>query len=557
MNVAPSRESFAEPEGLTLRDYLAVVWRRKWVILLVVVVATTSAYWFAARQPNVYQASTTLMYESQLDLSNPLTSGGQSGIGGDERYAQLLAVGTALTSPDVRRSAEETLTALGVSSAGLSLSSEPIEDSGTSSHGNLVRITATGNDPDRAASVANAYAAAFVAFRKKIMVSQIGQGMAAVAAEMATYEGASRRSMDYLILKQRLRDLQLLLKTVTGNFMILVPASPPAQPVSPKPLRSAILGFGVGLFAGLGLAFLLEQLNMRLKSPEEIATKLHLPLLGQVPRVPRRHLAKSRLIALARPDGQTAEAFRLVRTSLDFMALGGGLRSIVITSCVQGEGKSLTLANLAVTMAMAGRRVIVVDAELRRSRQHLYFGVPNERGVSTVVLGRDTLQEALVPVELPGAEGGSIGRSLLYVLPGGPKPPNPNEVVGSERMHALVQELTQQADIVLLDAPALLPVSDAMAIAALVDGLLFFADLDVVKKQQLSTVAARLAAMPVRKMGLIVRVGKGSGHYYGSEYKHAGASEGQGHRQGHGHSPAEVTTATSVKDQTLTPAAGC
>jgi Mrp family chromosome partitioning ATPase len=205
------------------------------------------------------------------------------------------------------------------------------------------------------------------------------------------------------------------------------------------------------------------------------------------------------------------------------------MRSVVLTSCLQGEGKSVTVANLAVTMALGGKKVIVVDADLRRPRMHKYFGIGNERGVSTVVTGQTELSDSLVVVPvLPQAGGnglafadwgaGSDAKSRLYVLPSGPLTPNPGEIVSSKRLAGVIEALAAQADIVLVDSPAMLAVGDTPALADKVDGLLFLVEPDVVRKHTLSQAREQLDKLPCRLLGVIVARRKAGSHYYAARY---------------------------------------
>lgn len=520
-------------DGLTLRDYLGVLWRRKWVILLVVVVATGSAYFFSSRQDKVYEASADLIYEKQLDLSNPLT--GQSYTDPNERSAQLTSVANIIASPDMQQRARSFLLTEGDVDSDFDISSAPVIDTSAGTSASLtsvVRITATSGQPGMAAAAANAYALAFVDYRKEIVKEQIQRAINAINSKLETYPGAAKESADYLVLQQRLRDLQLLRSTATGNFRVLVPATVPESPVAPQPTRDALLGFGVGLIAAIGLAFLLEQFDTRVRSPEDVSRILRQPILGRIPRISHKLLSEGGVVTFAHPDGQVAEAFRMIRTNLDFMAVDSEIRSILVTSCIQGEGKSVTVANLAVAMAMAGRRVVIVDADLRRPRQHQYFGIANERGLSTVATNQTSLREALVPVLVFDSQAkagqpptsaylsGVDARSRLYVLPSGPIPPNPGEIVGSQRLSEIVDLLAAEADMVLVDTPAMLPVGDTSAIAPKVDGLVFLADMHVVKRPQLAMAAEQLARLPVRILGTVVRIAHGGGHYYRSSYRY-------------------------------------
>ena len=341
-----------------------------------------------------------------------------------------------------------------------------------------------------------------------------------------------RRAAEYVVLQQRLSDLQLLQATATGNFRVLVPASVPSAPIAPKPLRSAILGFGVGLFAGIGLAFLLEQFDTRLRRPEDAAELLRQPILARVPRLTREQTKSPTLVTLAHPADRVAEAFRLLRTNLAFMDVDSAVKSIMLTSALQGEGKSVTVANLAVTLALGGKKVVVVDADLRRPRQHRLFNLPNETGASSVAVGDADLISTLRPVDLVSRNGdGSAdftswaaaneGITRLWVLTSGPIPPNPGEIVGSQRFAQILKSLRGEADFVLVDSPAMLAVGDTPALASEVDGVIFLVDLEQARRPVLQAAADQLYRLPCAMMGLVIRLqggGHGDRYHYYSRY---------------------------------------
>lgn len=527
-----------ERRGPTLRDYAAILWRRKWVILLVVVVATASAYAFSAVQTPIYEASADLIYEQDIDVENPLT--GESYTNTSERSLQLSSVSSVIASPDMVARAGEILEEDGKATTGFTLTSEPVSDSETTtttSTSNVVRITATGEDAELVAAAANAYAKAYTQWRKQSVRAQIRRAIGVIEDKLAAYGEASKESSEYLVLAQRLEDLEIRYGTTTGNFRLLVPATAPADPVEPQPLRSALLGFCVGLFAGIGLVFLLEQFDTRVRRPDEVAGILRLPILGRVPRIGKRVMGEDSLVALRHPDGHLAEALRMVRTNLDFMAVDGDVRSIVVTSCMMSEGKSVSLANLAISMAQAGKKVVVVDADMRRPRQHKLFDLPNDVGLSTVATGQTPLTDALRAIDVaPNADDGTFAawaegseaRSRLYVLPSGPIPPNPGEIVASRRFRGVLETLEDEADLVLVDSPAMLAVGDTSTIAALVDGLVFLVDLETIKRPQLLTAADQLFRLPTRLLGIILRMGgKGDSRYYYSPYYYYRYTDGE------------------------------
>jgi Mrp family chromosome partitioning ATPase len=355
---------------------------------------------------------------------------------------------------------------------------------------------------------------------------------------MRGYTDKAKESPDYLILQQRLRDLQILNATATGNFRVLVPATVPESPVAPKPLRNAALGFAVGLLLGIGLAFLLEQFDTRLRRPDDVAALLRQPVLARIQRLSREQMKSPHLVTLEHPADPVAESFRLLRTNLAFMDVDGTARSLLVTSSLQGEGKSVTVANLAVTLALAGKKVIVVDADLRRPRQHKLFGLQNEVGASNVAVGDADLVATLQSVQVVSPDGngsqpdftswtsatGAVTK--LWVLTSGPIPPNPGEIVASQRFSQMLTRLRDECDMLLVDSPAMLAVGDTSAIASKVDGMVFLVDMDMVKRPQLMSAAEQLYRLPVRLLGTVVRIHhkRGSRYQYYSPYYYYGYS---------------------------------
>jgi Mrp family chromosome partitioning ATPase len=446
-------------------------------------------------------------------------------------------VGAVIAGPELKKLANALIVAnlgAGALKTGYTVSSEVVASSdqaaGGTAYSSVVAIKGDSSDAELAAVTANSYAAAFIQMREDEQRARIGAAIAAVQTSLTGMTTKTQKaSSDYILLQQRLHDLQILKATADGGFRVIVPAGVPDTPYAPKPLRSAAIGLALGLFVGLGLAFLLELLDTSVRTDTDVAELLRQPILARIPRISRKLLDQSALVTITEPDGTSAEAFRMLRTNLTFMNVDDEMRSVVLTSCLQGEGKSVTVANLAVTMALGGKKVIVVDADLRRPRMHKYFGIGNERGVSTVVTGQTELSDSLVVVPvLPQAGGnglafadwgaGSDAKSRLYVLPSGPLTPNPGEIVSSKRLAGVIEALAAQADIVLVDSPAMLAVGDTPALADKVDGLLFLVEPDVVRKHTLSQAREQLDKLPCRLLGVIVARRKAGSHYYAARY---------------------------------------
>lgn len=499
-----------EARDVTLRQYAAVIWRRKWVVIGMTVVLVGLALSFSFSKTPLYLAASQLMYEQPINVSDPLSSGG---VDPAQRQVELDSVSNVIASPDLVKTAEAMIGQNGPA-ASYSVSAAPDASAGETV-GSTVTISVVSRDPRMAAAAANAYAQAFTVLRRSEQQAAVRQAEKVVQDRLDSYQtAASRLSSDYVTLQQRLQDLQILEATVTGNFRVLVPATAPSQPFSPRPLRNAFMGLVGGLVMGALIAMLLAQFDTRVRTAEEAATVLDMPVLGHIRKLPAKTLDQMPLYALSETHSPSAEAIRKLRGNLEFANVDGELDSFFITSCVQHEGKSLTVCNLALSLAAAGIRVVLVDADLRRPRVHYYLGLPNAVGVSSVLTGRNDIKEALrsrvlAPTRVTRGIGdnpdaGSNGGARLHVLTSGPVPPNPGEIVASKAFAGLIQDLRSQFDLVVIDAPALLAVGDTASIAKAVGAIVFLVDLTRARRPLLVEANAQLAQMPCRKVGMVL-----------------------------------------------------
>ena len=300
--------------------------------------------------------------------------------------------------------------------------------------------------------------------------------------------------------------------------------TPPGSPSSPKPLQSAVVGFCVGLCVGIALAFIVGHFDTHVRTHVQAGEILGLTVVGRLPRLRRRALRDVPLVILTEPRGGVAESLRALRSNLDWTRIDVGWKSLLVTSCRAAEGKTLTLCNLAVTLALAGKKVVVVDADLRDPRVHAAFSMPNETGLTTLIHGTISLAAALRAFDLERSSGSGavtpddarlvpspIEHGALLVLTSGPPPPNPREVIDSQRMAITLRRLANSsADFVLVSAPPILGVGDAGVLASSVDGLLFVANLDKTRRPTLEEGREALDPLPCRKLGVVVGGGRGA-----------------------------------------------
>ncbi|WP_345762848.1 polysaccharide biosynthesis tyrosine autokinase [Diaminobutyricibacter sp. McL0608] len=276
------------------------------------------------------------------------------------------------------------------------------------------------------------------------------------------------------------------------NVQTIQPAVAPAKPSSPNVLLNVILGLLIGLAVGIGAALLRSILDTRIHSSHDIEQVTDRPILGAISFDPS---AKKRpLIVHADPRNPRAESFRSLRTNLQFVNIGNGPRSYVITSSVPGEGKSTTAANLAISLAETGARVALVDGDLRLPKVADNMGIEGAVGLTDVLIGRAQLGDVLQ----------KWGRTELYVLPAGRIPPNPSELLGSNSMSKLLNALTSEFDYVLVDAPPLLLVTDAALVSKLTGGAILAAASGMTKKNELAAAVRALDHIGSRLVGIVV-----------------------------------------------------
>jgi len=201
------------------------------------------------------------------------------------------------------------------------------------------------------------------------------------------------------------------------------------------------------------------------------------------------------LITVPHPHSPVSEAYRILRTNLEFSSLDKPVRTMVVTSAGPDEGKSTTLANLAVTIAQGGKKVILADCDLRRPRLHEIFGLDNDAGLTTMVVDDEALENP--PLRETGVPN-------LWLLPSGPLPPNPSELLGSRRMEEIIAVLTQRADMVLFDAPPVIAVIDAVVLGSKVDGVLLVINAGGTKRDHAQRAKAQLEKVNVRVIGAVL-----------------------------------------------------
>ena len=285
--------------------------------------------------------------------------------------------------------------------------------------------------------------------------------------------------------------------------------------VAPSLPKSLALGTVLASLLGLGLAILVDQSELAFRNPTEIFQRLQMPVVGRIPRINIRQIEASQghpsLVAAHKPSATASESFRDVRTGLFFRSNVDDIRTILFTSPSPGDGKSTTIANIAISIAQAGKKVCLIDADFRRPRMHQYFGQELSPGLLGVLSGEMELDEAIQDCKL---------QSDLYLLPAGGRPSNPGELVTSEEFRNLIEALREKFDYVLIDSPPVLPVSDPATIASIVDGVYLVTRIRKGVKLTSQKAKETLDRVGANWMGVIVNGLDENPHYseYGYQY---------------------------------------
>jgi len=508
---------------MELREYLAVIWKWLWLIMLGMVLAGGTAFVVSRNMTPIYRASTTLLISqartpSMTDYTALLTSERLA-----RTYAQLLTKRPVL---------EEVANRLGLEMEEgkfpAKLDVKPVRDT------QLIELSVEHSDPGLAAEIANTLPEVFIERNKSIQSSRFAASKESLAKQLAALErdiettqrainslqdssspvdqaelGRLRTTLSqyqnsYAALLSRYEEIRLAEAQAVDNVVVAEPAEVPLYPVKPRTLLNTLLASVVGGMLAVGTAFLIEYLDDTIKTSEDVGRDLGLSTLGIIARF---HAAKDEgmLITAVHPRSPISEAYRTLRTNIQFSAVDKPLKAILVTSAAPLEGKSTTVANLGVVMAQAGLSTIVVDSDLRRPALHRLFDVSNSYGLTNALLQNDP-NDCLQATEVEN----------LQVLTSGPLPPNPAELLGSQRMRSLIQQLKDHADMVLFDGPPSLAVTDAALLANQVDGVLLVMEAGKTRrevaqraKEDLSKVGANLIGVVLNKVPY-----KGGGGYY-------------------------------------------
>jgi capsular exopolysaccharide synthesis family protein len=475
--VRPIRAPRPEPRP-ELQEVLSVLWYRRWSILAVTLLTVGVALYVSSRQTPIYESEASV-------LVTPIDTGADTL---PPEAPNLPTEAEVVSSVAVAKVVADNL---GIEGDPRDLLADLEVDQPTDTE--ILDVTYRDPDPIRAQRLANGFAEGYLQFREAAASELIVERAKDLEDQIEVLERRLKTIQDQLerlpaddpregTLQAEAASLQnLILQTqvtllglpqeVSGGEVIQ-PASLPGSPVSPDHVVNGTFGLAAGLALGVGLALVRDRMSGRLRSSDEVEEYLEAPVLGVVPQVSQWRRAKvAYLVTAARWRSPAAEAYRVVRTNL-LSALPSGAKSIVVTSTHSGEGKSATVANLAVVLAGAGKRVTLVSADLRRPRLHEFFQRNGRVGLSDVLGRRLPLDAAIQEITLQSSAPKDLSAVSLRLISSGPVPDDPAELLGSAAMRLVIEDLERVSDIVLIDAPPVLPVTDAPVVAAMTKNVL-------------------------------------------------------------------------------------
>jgi capsular exopolysaccharide synthesis family protein len=511
---------------MELREYARLLRKWLWLIVLCAVIAGGIVYFVSRRSTPIYEASATLMVNQ---ASSPTAVTAYADILTSERLARTYA--SLLTSRPV---IEATAARLGIDPTNLvrSVDVTAVRDT------QLLRIQVQDPSPAQSAALANTLAQVFIERTQEMQQGRVSQSRANLEQEIANTEADIARTQTALAAAQddtektRLetslaqyrttysnlvasyQQVRLAEAQATDSVVIAESAEAPEQPVRPRPVTNAALAAIVGALLALGVAFLIEYLDDTIKTPDDVDRVTGLSMLGAIARL-KTVSATPSLVASRAASAPESEAYRTLRTNIQFSSVDKPIRTLLVTSSSPGEGKSTTAANLAAVMAQTDQRVVVVDTDLRRPVLHKVFGVPNNRGLTSVLLaGRSPMMD--------DGDVQATNIDCLYVLPSGPVPPNPSELLGSHRMAELIGFLAERFDLVIFDSPPVLAVTDAVVLGRQMDGVLLVVHAGRTREHALAAAFGELRKTGAHVLGVALnRLSSRPGGYYHAYYYHS------------------------------------
>jgi capsular exopolysaccharide synthesis family protein len=493
--------------GGELGRFLQVIARRRWVVVIVaLVIAIAATAWSIVQSPTYGATSKVLISSQNIPLAvtaGPDTRTPEDPVRVAATEAQVARLRIVIDRARVRAGiTNETTDQIRAHTS-----------VGSGEDSDLLTITVTDGDAARASRLADAIANEYVTYRTQLDVAKVEKARNDILDQLDKLRAAGTTSGTYYdTLRSNAQQLTTLATVGATNYNVVESAGA-ADKVSPKPVRDGIVAVVVGLIVGLAVAFLADRLDRRVRSVGEVEEHLAAPLLARVDAGGRSSGGGRRMIAaLDRPQGSAAESFRMLRANFEFTNAVADAGVVMVTSARPQEGKSTVAANLAATLAASGRKVALVDLDIRRPTLHTFFGIAQIPGATQVAAGTVRLDDVIAEIDLPraadalgeGSGAAAVAEGRLWVVPAGVQPPNPGQFIASRAIAMLVQQLRGLAELVIVDVPPMLACGDAKSLAPAIDAMLLVVRMAEANRAILQELRREMEATPCTTLGFVV-----------------------------------------------------
>jgi polysaccharide biosynthesis transport protein len=516
-------------QAFGLEQALSILRRRAPLIALCFVLVAGSAFVFSKQKTKLYTATASLVFDNN-QLNQQV-----AGLAAVNNNTQQSQQSTNVKLVELGDTADRTAALLHAGLTGAQIKGDL--SVGAQGESNIVDVSATAASPLLATNIANTYTAQFVKEQQNASHRYFSSALALVNKQLAALSASERIGPEGLALQDRAQSLEILAELQSGNAQIAQVAAIPTSPSSPKVLRNTILGGLLGLLLGVGLAFLLERLDRRIKEPDDLERIFKLPLLGMIPDSSAyvRHSSQAIGTGLAALPPREIEVFRMLRARLRYFNVDRDLRLMLITSAASGDGKTTVVQNLAEAAASTGGRVLIIEADLRRPTISGRLSLHRAPGLAEVLIYASPVEDAIQVTQVAATSSSSAATNgTLSVLTAGAPPPNPVELIESRAMERLLEWAVENYDLVLVDTPPLSVVPDAIPLLHRVDGVVIVSRLGKNTRDGAARMRDELASLGAPMLGVVANGFKardtpGYDYYYSpTEYAPASASKANG-----------------------------